>query len=174
MFMSLVLGATPNDPDGEAAERAMIEYDIDLIAKSSFGRTAEGKKIVAVLRRFDTNHTIAYGDTEGARGNFYGTGITVNKDLSGNVGETILELVHEASHATWRARHPLGKGHDETIDEATDNELFAQENELKIYQWLKLKQQFSDAQMEARLERQAKGTLRSGILEHEKAERESK
>ncbi len=173
---SLVMGATPKKPERLEGEKAMIQYDIELIAGSPFGLTPEGRKIVKVLHDLDARDGIAYGETGGARGDFYGTGITVNKDYHGNACQTILELVHEASHATWRAKHPLVKGKPESLKEATDNELFAQENELKIYTWLKDKQHLivSDPEMEQRLKRQADGTLRSVIEAHEREERESK
>src|SRR5258705_11269784 len=155
----------PDDPE-KAAEQGMIEYDIGLIANSKFAGTPDGEKIVKLLREFCSKNLIAYGDTGTARGEFYGTGITIKKEYSGNVGNTILELVHEAAHATWRASHPLnGKG--EPLDHAVSNELFAQEQELIIYQWLKDRQGFSDFLMDLRPERQARGTLKFTIAETE-------
>ena len=157
----------------KAAEQGMIEYDIDLIAGSKFASSPEGEKIVQLLRRFSDKKLIAYGNTGTARGEFYGTGITIKKDYSGNVGNTILELVHEAAHATWRASHPLnGKG--EPLEHAVSNELFAQEQELIIYRWLKDRQGFSDYLMDLRLERQARGTLKLTIAEREMDQRHAK
>lgn len=159
------------EPDPAEAEKAMIEYDIKRIADSPFGQTAEGKKIVSVLNSFDAQNRITYGETDDARGDFLGTEIRVSREYSGKMGETILELVHEASHATWRAGHRLGKGKKESLEDAVKNELFAQQNELIIYKWLKTQISFSDSDMELRLRRQAAGSLKSAIEEKEKRAR---
>jgi hypothetical protein len=173
LTMSLVIGAAPNKQRRSPVEKAMLGDDIERIARSPFGRTPEGRDIVELLRNLDAHERIAYGETGGARGDFYGTGITVNKDYYGNMCKTILEMVHEASHAMWRAKHPIRKGKVESVKEAADNELYAQENQLQIYTWLKDAQRLCnpDPEMELRLERQARGTLRSVIEENVMKER---
>ncbi|MEY2429841.1 MAG: hypothetical protein QOJ40_2726 [Verrucomicrobiota bacterium] len=159
----------PHEPDPAAEEKAIIKADISLIGSSPFGHTPEGKTIVKLLEGFAAQNRIQYGDTEGDRGHFEGD-IKINKDYSGKFGETILELVHEGSHATWRDQHPLGKG-GETLEDAVNNELFAQQNELKIYKWVKTQIPFSDEDMEVRLRRQAAGKLKEAIEEKEKKDR---
>jgi len=168
-----LMAAAPKHPNRLPGEKEMIQDDIKCIAGSPFGGTPEGRKIVDLLHRFEASDDIAYGDTEGHRGEYYGTGITVNKEYYGNACKTILELVHEASHATWRAKHPIGKGKRESLDEATDNELFTQENQLAIYKWLKEVKHLctSDPVMEMRLQRQAAGTLRPVIEANEREQR---
>jgi hypothetical protein len=170
---SLVMGAAPKKPKRLPGEKSMLADDIDRIAVSPFGRTATGEKVVRLLRRLDAQDGIVYGETDGdARGEFYGTGITVRKDYYGNACKTILELVHEASHMLWRAEHPIRKGKMESVQEATDNELYVQENQLAIYTWLKDELGWPpDPDMDLRQKRQAKGTLRSTIEANIRAER---
>jgi hypothetical protein len=176
--MSLVMGAAPEhhknlDLEKVQAEQAMIGYDIDCIADSPLGSTPDGRRIVDLLRRLHAAGAIAYGETDDDRGHFYGTGITVNKDFSGNLCKTIPTLVHEASHATWRARNPILKGHKESLKASVDNELYAEENELAIYKWLKDEKKLcsGDPELDLRLDRQKQGSLKSVIEEHEKENR---
>jgi hypothetical protein len=150
-------------------EKAMIGDHIDRIAKSRLGKTPEGQKIVEHLRRLDARDSVAYGETDGDRGHFYGTGITVNKDFYQDVCKTMATLVHEGSHSTWRAEHPPKEGEVESLKQAVDNEFRAQQSELAIYQWLKDDKKMCgpDSVLELRLERLKRGTLRSVIEQRE-------
>jgi hypothetical protein len=159
------------EPDDEAEEQAIIKADIGLIGSSPFGQTPDGKTIVKLLKGFAAQNRITYGETGDARGDFLGTEITIGRQYARKMGPTILELVHEGSHATWRARHPLGEGKEESLDDAVNNELFAQTNELIIYKWVKTQLNFSDDDMEVRLRRQAAGKLKEAIEENEKKDR---
>lgn len=158
-------------PDGE---KGMIEYDIDCITASPFGGTPNGRQIVKLLRQWNGRDLITYGDTEGNRGLYYGaSGIVVNREYNGKICQTILELVHEASHATWRKQHPLSQDKRESPEDATNNELFAQLNELVIYVWLRDTKKLCspEAEMDLREQRQKDGTLRSVVETHEREQR---
>lgn len=176
------LGAGESAPAPKPArlegEKAMIAYDIDIIADSPFGRTSDGKQVVRLLRQLDAHDNIAYGETHGdppPRGEWDGKSITVHKDFYANACKTIVELVHEASHAIWRGRHPIGKGKKESTEEGAENEYQSVKNQLAIYKWLRDVRHFpSDAELERRLQQEEAGTLRSAIGENERASREGR
>jgi hypothetical protein len=160
---------TQEEIDRAEAEKEIIKADISLIASSPFGHTPDGKTIVKVLKGFNAQNRITYGETGVARGEFLGTEITISREYAGKFGPTILELVHEGSHATWRNRHPLDED-GEPFEDAVSNELFAQQNELIIYKWVKTQINFSDDDMEKRLRRSPK-ELKAVIEENEKKDR---
>ncbi len=171
ILMSLAMGAIPKESQtGSQPEQdnALIGYDIEVIGKSKFGRTGEGQGIVVLLNRLYQNGNIAYGDTseDDGRGYWDGNSITVNEDFRGNLCSTSATLVHEASHAMWRKKHPKPNGKDKSklFKDAVEDELYAQENELVIYTWLKdSKGCPSDLVLETRLQRKKSGTLKSVI-----------
>jgi len=166
------MGGTSIKPEGMAGERAMFTADIEIIAHSPLGKTPAGQKIVSMLRRYAEQNNITYGETQGDRA-AVDSQITVNKDYYGNLCKTVTALVHEASHAVWRAAHPIRKGHPESLGEAVDNELYAETNELIIYQWLKDVKKLCqpDPELDLRLDRKARGTLRSTIDARERENR---
>jgi len=165
LMMSLVMSAAPGSSDAEA-QKAMMAYDIDIIAESPFGKTSEGKQIVQLLRSLNQRGNIVYGETvDDVRGDWDGKMIRVNENSRGKIFPKILELVHEGSHALWRKNHPIGNVKDNRKDNVAD-ELHAQENQLLIYSYLKEKKGCpEDLVLELRLKRQASGTLRQTIDE---------
>ena len=171
ILMSLAMGATPKDPKKAAQDeedKALIGYDIQVIGSSQFGKTREGKEIVVLLNRLHRNGNIVYGDTseDDGRGSWDGQNIMVNGDFRANLCSTSATLVHEASHALWRKKHPKPDGKDKAklFTDAVEDELHAQENELVIYTWLKDNKGCSDdLVLETRVKRQKNGTLRSVI-----------
>ena len=162
-------------PEGMPGERAMMAADVAIIADSPFGRSAAGRAIVTLLRRLAAQNNLTYGDTEGDRGWWDGITITVNKEFHEKLCKTIPTLVHEASHAIWRTNHPLRDGQTESMQEAVDNELYAEENEIAVYKWLKDTKKLctADPDLDLRLERKARGTLRSTIEGRERENRGS-
>ena len=176
MLMSLAMGATPKgrkkeeqDEQGEQ-DKALIEYDIQVIHSSGFGKTGEGKQIVALLNHLNKDGKIAYGNTgaDEGRGDWDGEKITVNEDFRQNLCSTSATLVHEASHALWRRKHPKPSGNDKSalFKDAVEDELHAQENELIIYTWLKSNKGCpSDFLLDTRLGRKNNGMLRKVIEE---------
>jgi hypothetical protein len=161
--MSLVVGATP----GDEVTEAMIDYDIAALAESPFGKSSEGRAIVKLLRSQNRGGNVVYGKIENeSRGDWDGHTIRVNEDSRGKVFRTILELVHEASHALWRKNHAVQKNDKKRRADDVADELHAQENQLLVYRYLKEKKGCpEDAELEARLARQAKGTLQRSIEE---------
>jgi hypothetical protein len=174
IVMSLALGATPKAPKQmtqEEQDKGVIGYDIQVIDSSPFGKTGEGQEIVTVLKSLNKNGKIAYGNTsaDDGRGAWDGQNITVNEEFRENLCSTSATLVHEASHALWRKKHPKpsGKNKSELFKDAVEDELHAQENELIIYTWLKNNKNCSaDFLLDTRLQRKNKGTLRSVIEEN--------
>jgi hypothetical protein len=164
------MGAAPNDE--QTAEQhdaqAMFTYDIDIIAKSPFGTSAEGKEMAQLLNVLNHSGNVVYGETlDEGRGDWDGATIVVNQNFRGKFFPTVLELVHEGSHAVWRKHHPTKakSGKDAPEDNVTE-ELHAQENQLLFYKYLKkAKGCPDDPELELRLERQARGTLRQFIEE---------
>lgn len=168
--MSLAPPATPIPgklTDEQLATMAMLKQDIGLIAESPLGRTPEGREIVGMLKSFNDGKRIAYGDTiEGSRGDWDGKTIRVSAEFQGRMLATIIELVHEASHALWRRRHPRKADKAAQREDDIADELHAQENQLLVYRYLRDVKGFGeDMQMEMRLKRQASGTLRATIEE---------
>lgn len=182
MLMSLLMGASPGD-DPAAAEREqklreeqartqqqrldreLFKANIDLIARSKFGKTKHGVPIVKILREMLPRGRIVYGPTiDGDRGGWDGATIIINEETRGQGFPTALELVHEGAHALWRKNHPRGKGPPETLEVIVDEELLARELQLEFYR--ELKADFgcpADAILEIRLQRQKAGTLRQSI-----------
>ncbi len=182
MLMSLLMGATPED-DPAMAERArklreeqarneqlrldreLFKSDIDLIARSKFGKTTYGVPIVKILREKLNRGRIVYGPTvEGDRGGWDGETIIINEEFRGQGYPTAVELAHEGAHALWRKNHPRGKGPPETREVIIDEELLARELQLDFY--LELKADYgcpNDTILEIRLERRKAGTLRQTI-----------
>ena len=175
MVAKLVMSGTPQSEEAANA-KVMISYDIEVIAGSKFGRTDDGQQIVKLLRDLLAHDNIVYGETHGdppPRGEWDGKTITVNKDYYGNSCKTIVELVHEASHAIWRRRHTIAKGKMESAEEGADNEYYAEKNELAIYKWLrKEKNCLPDADLDRRLEYEKDGKLKSHVQEAEKQSRQ--
>lgn len=168
LAMSLVMGAVPEDKDKagqQQAAKAMFGYDIDIIAKSPFGRTREGKEIVTLLRSLNERGDIEYGkNLDGSRGDWDGKTIRVSEDFRGIAFRTITELVHEASHALWRKNHAVSTDAVERRKNDVDDELHARENQLVIYKYLKETKQWpEDIELERRLKQQADGTLRQSV-----------
>lgn len=169
MVLAMVLGATPKPAltDEQSATMAMIDYDIGLIAKSPFGKTKEGGRMVQLLRELNRRGDVLYGETfDDSRGDWDGKTIRINENARGKMYPTVLELVHEASHALWRKRHPAGKVAADVQKQNVDDELHAQENQLDVYVYLRDKLGCpKDLELELRLERRANGELRKAIEE---------
>ena len=171
LLMSLVLGAAPvagrtaeNDKKQETV--AMMHADILAIANSGFGRTREGRAIVSALQVLNNSGKIEYAETFGeGRGDWDGETLRVNENYRGKMYPTILELVHEASHALWRKDHPKKANDRERREDDIADELHAEENQLIVYKFLKQTKGYEDQEMEQRLQRQAGGTLRQTIAQ---------
>jgi hypothetical protein len=176
MLLPLLMGALPatdatdenaNADDDKAAAQGMISYDIGIIADSPFGKTAEGKEIVKLLRALNSQGQIIYAATvEDGRGDWDGETIRVSENYRGKMFPTVIELVHEGTHALWRKKHPFKKGSKANREQSIADELHAQENQLLMYKYLKDKKGCpDDAELELRLQRQASGELRKTIEE---------
>jgi hypothetical protein len=143
----------------------MFAYDIDLVAGSPFGSTAEGKRIVEVLRQLNAKGRIVYGgNLDGSRGDWDGTTIRVDQRFSGKVVGSTVEMVHEATHALWRKAPSEMKDATARWQATVDDEVRAQENQLTVYRYLTVEKSLPrDTELEWRLEQQAAGTLRKMV-----------
>ncbi|MDB5799687.1 MAG: hypothetical protein JWL63_626 [Rhodocyclales bacterium] len=176
LLLPLIMGAAPVSAEADAgaqieedksAAQGMIDYDIGIIADSPFGKTAEGKDIVKLLRALNSNGKIVYAATvEDGRGDWDGEIIRVSENYRGKMFPTVIELVHEGTHALWRKKHPFRKGSKPNREQNIADELHAQENQLLMYKYLKEKKGCpDDSELELRLQRQANGELRKTIEE---------
>jgi hypothetical protein len=108
---------------------------------------------------------IRYKNVEGARGEWTGIGIGIRRDFCGNIEGTILELVHEASHARFAQTNPLpDRSRESIIQNETDSELYSILNQIDIYNWLRERNpNFIDQRMEQRIWLLQSGKLRQVI-----------
>lgn len=144
-----------------------IGNDITVIANSPFVKKREGREIVDSLRSLNNRGMIVYGETlNGARGSWDGHEIVVKEAFRDQVFSTITTIVHEATHAVWRKKHPTPNPKDQEArcKDYVEGELHAEENELAIYKYLKV---FGceDLGLELELQHQADGTLREVVAE---------
>ncbi len=166
--LQLVMGASPalaKEDEAQLEARAMMEYDIKVIAESGLAQTEAGKQIVKLLRTLNERKGISYGGTiEGSRADWDGQTIRISDDYRGRMMPTIIELVHEASHALWRRKHPRPAAADARRADDVADELLARENQLRIYVYLRDKRGFpEDELMERRLRLQAAGKLAQAV-----------
>ena len=181
--MALVMAAAPQKSASRSKARskaladlrgAMFHASIEAIEPSPLGKTAEGAEILEMLYSLNAAARIQYeaaataegDDPTAERGSWDGQIIRVDKSFENSWHKTAVELVHEASHALWRRKHPIPKkaSNEERLQSNVDDEFDAQENQLEMYKYLKSEKGMSeDALLETRLARQARGTLRSTI-----------
>ncbi len=154
----------PSLVNQRSSDWAMIEGDIQQLATFPFAHTPPGREIVQKLRRLQRASKIAYADTVDARGDWDGTTIRVHERFRGLMRPTILELVHEASHAVWRDHHPFKQDERARRKDDIDDEFLAERNQLAVYSYFrKMHPDWPpDIDMESRL-RQDDQTLRSNI-----------
>ncbi|NJD05434.1 MAG: hypothetical protein FIA97_02920 [Methylococcaceae bacterium] len=144
------------DSDQLAQDKAMLGYDISVIAESPFGKTQNGRAITNILIAYNKTGKISYAPTatDDARGEWDGTAITIKDDFRGKALPTIIELVHEGSHVLWRKNHPKKNIPTEKLqaDNLADEEV-ARLNQMTMYLWLRKKYPDwpTDAEMEFRL-----------------------
>ena len=182
----IIIGATPqqNQHRGQALKslspeeqkvedaRVFFEDDIDTIRKSDFGATADGQAIISLLKQYLKKKKIVFAPLD-TRGAWDQAQIMVNEDYYWNAYKTIVELVHEASHAIWRSRNPISTSHPETTEEGAKNEYFCVKNQLAIYKWLLKKRKCAhDEILDRRLKQEEDGTLYERILGDEEFLRE--
>lgn len=103
MVMSLVMGAKPENEEEKQkklAEQAMFGYDIDEIEKADIPDVKDKAEIVAELRSLNRKLRIQYGETlDDSRADWDGTTIRVNDNYNSKTFPTMIELVHEGTHA---------------------------------------------------------------------------
>jgi hypothetical protein len=159
---------------------ANIEKGIKVLREESPLRDVDyGQRILELLVLYEKQKGrayrdgIRYGKVEGARGDWYGTGITISEEFCESIEGTILELVHEASHARFAQTNPLqDRSKESIIQNATDSELYAVINQIDIYKWLKERNPlFTDQRMEQRIVLLESGKLRPAIEGEERKAR---
>ncbi len=176
MVAAMFMGASPetpltDDPTDPRNIQVIIKDNIGYIARTPFGRKPKGREVVELLKTLNQSFNITYGDTlEDSRGDWDGTTIRMDDACRYNRWKTIVEMVHEGSHALWRKQH--AKSTDGGINlnlnkEIVDEELAAQENQLEMYLYLRRHERTCpvDEGLEIRLRRQARGQLRKAIEE---------
>ncbi len=138
-----------------ADDETLFRVNVDLIAGSPFGKSPEGMKVVQALRRYLGSRNVLYGGTINEnRGDWDGVTIRLNDNYRAKAVQTIVELVHEASHVVWRSKHakatdPEAARKDDEADEAR-----ARENQLAVYTWIRSTMRLpADGELERRLQR---------------------
>ncbi|MBK8596737.1 MAG: hypothetical protein IPP07_27230 [Holophagales bacterium] len=169
MMLSMVMGGTPvedeatrkkREDDKEAArqraeDETLLKWNVELIASSPFGKSAEGVKVVRALRAYLGKRQVLYGGTlEDSRADWDSETIRLNDNYRGKGLQTIVELVHEGSHVAWRGGHLKPKDPEAArLDDEAD-ETLARKNQLAIYTWLRAnKGWLEDEGLERRLQR---------------------
>ena len=133
---------------------------IQTIAQSPFGRKHKGHKIVRALEICRSNKKISFEEmTDGSRGAEVLGEISISADFYQKKPGTILELVHEGTHALhFFHNNPdfrydrLERAKPESTHDNAADEAEARANQLEIYLWLQTQfQGYTDAEMEQRL-----------------------
>lgn len=150
--MVLIGGSTPPATDEEALDEAM-----NLIRTSEFGKTEEGKKVLAKLEAMKRNGDIRFKHFDGGiRGEYGSGGVSVNEKYNRDPDAIASELVHEATHGIESDNHIFPHGN--TIDE----EMHTNNNQLDIYEEQR-DEGFRDPELERRRTARNNGTLRDDI-----------
>jgi len=170
MALSLVMGASPVEEDPlekwrrekkkeDALQRESDETDLGadivLIAESPFGKSPDGQKIVKELRAYLASGNIVYGGTiDDGRADWDGQTIRLNDSYRGKTLQTIVELVHEGSHVTWRKAHPRPTDPEALKKDDVDDEKLARKNQLAVYRYYRETMSLPpDGELEGRLQR---------------------
>jgi hypothetical protein len=170
MALSLVMGAAPgeeearerwrqNKKEEEARQleddKSLFGGDIELIADSPFGKSADGQKVVTELRAYLASGNILYGGTlEGSRADWDGVTIRLDDNFRGKALQTIVELVHEGSHVTWRKANPRPTDPDALKKDDVADETLARKHQLAVYGYFRKKNGWpADGELEKRLQR---------------------
>jgi hypothetical protein len=165
MLSSMILAATPEESDGKVDPQTIIKIYIDEIQKTPFGGSDEGKPVVRMLKHLSKYKKISFKDMDD-RGGFSLGEITVNQDFydNNNMWKTMCTLVHEGSHAVWDANHPPKRGTPEKHESLVQDELIAETNELKMYEWSKRTfHGVTDDELEQRLQKLRDNKLKASI-----------
>ena len=170
MALSLVVGAAPGKEDArerwrrekreeEARQREedanLLRGDIKLIADSPFGKSGDGQMLVKVLREYLATGNIVYGGTlETSRADWDGETIRLNDSYRGKALQTIVELVHEGSHVTWRKAHPRPEEPEAAKQDDVADETLARKHQLAVYGYFRKKRGWlADEELDKRLQR---------------------
>jgi hypothetical protein len=141
-----------------AAEAETIAKAIAKIENSTFGKTDEGKKVVAKLKELQKAGKIKFKKLPDTTRGDWGSGeIGVNDKYAADVDATASELVHEATHAVNEDDFPASKT-KLTIDE----EMRTNTNQLEFYKEQKA-DGYNDPELDRRLAEQKKGKLRDDV-----------
>jgi hypothetical protein len=148
-------GKTPCPPSSDADT---LDQAVNIIKNSSFGKTEEGKKVLAKIEQLRKDGKITF-DTlaSDTRGEWNGSKISVNKNYNRDPHATASELVHEASHALNEDEHPASKT-KLTIDE----EMRTNTNQLDLYEDQR-KTGYRDPELERRRKARKDGKLRDDV-----------
>jgi hypothetical protein len=164
MVLQMAIGALPeNDEEKQRklAHQSMFEYDIGEIEKAKIPEMKDKAEIVAVLRALNRELKIQYGDTlEDSRGDWDGSIVYISSNYEAKLYPTMIELVHEGSHALTTQRDAR-KGAKKPS--AAAEELQSQVNQLLMYSYLKKTRNYDDQDMERRLKDLASGKLQKDI-----------
>jgi len=164
MVMALVMGAKPGNQDEQkAAEQAMFDYDIDQIEKADIPGFKNKGLIIAQLRSLNRDFKIQYGgNLETSRGDWDGSTIRISDNYRGKSYPTMIELVHEGTHALTTKQKSTRAGNAKTMSNS-DEELQSQQNQLLMYAYLRDSKGYEDETMEQRLRDLNSGKLKRDI-----------
>lgn len=111
-----------------SALKSDVAKAIDEIKASKFGRTTEGRKVIAKFESLQKSGNIQVTNLNpNIRGEWTGTQVRVNSSFKDNVHAIASELVHEATHAVYKDEHP--KAHGNSIDQ----EMRTNTNQVNFY-----------------------------------------
>jgi uncharacterized Zn-binding protein involved in type VI secretion len=131
---------------------------LDMIKASDFGKTPEGKKVIAKLEALDAAGQIQFGGDPANRGEWNAaTGIKVNPSYATDPNQVASELMHEGTHGLNEDEFPASKS-KATIDE----ELRTNTNQLDLYEEQR-RSGFRDPDLEQRRTDRANGKLRDNV-----------
>jgi hypothetical protein len=168
MLMSLVMGAAPGSEEEKqrkSDQQAMFTYDIDEIEKARIPDLKDKAAIVAELRSLNENFLIQYGETlNDSRGDWDGSIIRINENYDGKIYPTMIELVHEGTHALTTKQNS-GKGGKAKKTSNAEEELQSQKNQLLMYVYLRDTKKYEDPEMDQRLQNLSNGTLKKNLEE---------
>lgn len=148
-------GIKPPTSDAETLKQAM-----DIVKKSRFARTEEGRKVVDKLTQLEKAGKIKffqYPPEEARTRGSWDRELKVTNEFNRDPKMTASELVHEATHAVNKDEKPAARGLS-TIDE----EMRTNTNQLELYKEQRIGG-LKDRELERRLKAQEQGSLREDV-----------
>ena len=155
-------GSRPSKPASSSktscAKKSPIEKAIEIVEKSKFAKTAEGKKVLAKIKDLHKNGKIKHKKLPaGTLGQWDGNNILIPEGQTDPDFIASSVLAHEATHALNEDEFPASKKKF-----VIDEELRCNENELDLYEEQR-KTGYRSAELERRRNKRKQGKLRDDV-----------